>query len=72
MDHEEINKPLFVTIGPTFTFAGLFKKNYLTGQALQIVKEVHDLEAIWEWLEKCFVDVPTPQPAAVSEIGKNR
>ena len=44
--HEEINKPLFVTIGPTFTIAGLFKNNYLTGQALQIVKEAHDLEAI--------------------------
>ena len=35
------------------------KNNYLSGQALQIVKEVYDLEAIWERLEECFGHVPT-------------
>ena len=35
------------------------KSNYLTGQALQLVKEINTMSGIWERLEESFGHVPT-------------
>ena len=46
------------------------KNNYLTGQALQIVKEIDDLEAIWGRLQECFGHVPTLLNIKLEELQK--
>ena len=46
------------------------KNNYLAGQALQIVKEIDDLEMIWRRLEECFGHVPTLLNLKLEEIEK--
>ena len=46
------------------------KNNYLTGQALQIAKEIEDLDAIWERLEECFGHVPTLLNIKLEELQK--
>ena len=47
------------------------KNNYLQGQALQIVKEIHDLDKIWERLKISFGNVNVLLSSKLSEIEKN-
>ena len=46
----------------------LLKKNYLKGQALEIVKEVHNLEEIWERLEQSFGNVSVLLTTKLREV----
>ena len=46
------------------------KSNYLTGQAFQLVREIDNLDAIWERLEECFGDVPTLLNMKLEEVTK--
>ena len=46
------------------------KNNYLRGQALEIVKETHDLDQIWERLERSFGNVSVLLSTKLDEVDK--
>ena len=47
------------------------KNNYLDGQALQLVKEIHDLDGIWKRLKESFGDVQSLLSRKLSELDKS-
>ena len=47
------------------------KNNYLEGQALQLVKEIHDLDSIWKRLKESFGDVQSLLSRKLSELEKS-
>merc|ERR1712096_521712 len=47
------------------------KNNYLDGQALQLVKEIHDLDEIWKRLKESFGDVQSLLSRKLSELDKS-
>ena len=46
------------------------KNNYLRGQALELVKETHDLDQIWERLERSFGNVSVLLSTKLNEVDK--
>ena len=46
----------------------ILKKNYLKGQAFELVKEIHVLDEIWERLERSFGNVSVMLAAKLQEI----
>ena len=47
------------------------KNNYLEGQALQFVREIHDMDSIWKRLRESFGDVQSLLSRKMSELEKS-
>ena len=64
LDFEKLVSPRYVKP----LLPEILKKNYLKGQALEIVKDVHDLDDIWERLEQSFGNVTVLLTTKLKEL----